>query len=279
MQIAEHVIGVCSWSMRVQDLSGLVELMRKLGVSDVQLALGGLLACGDAAVDASLKTLEAGGVKVISGMIGFEGEDYSSIATIQGTGGFVPDQYWDQRRETLAAAAKVARRLGLKQVSTHVGSVPPSSEASYDTIVMRVRDAADLFADAGLSLLLETGQETANVLLQFLNDVAKANVGVNFDPANMILYGAGNPVDAVRILDRHIQQVHVKDAVASAQPGTIWGEEVPFGKGQVNAKAFLAALRYSGYRGPLVIEREAGPSRLEDVEYAIGVIRSVLAAE
>ena len=126
-------------------------------------------------------------------------------------------------------------------------------------MIGRLREVADLFAQHGLSLAMETGQEAASELLQFLNDVARANVVVNFDPANMLLYGAGNPVDAVRVLGRHVQHVHIKDAICSNQPGTRWGEEVAFGKGQVNAQAFLTTLRSGGYRGPLVIEREAAP--------------------
>ena len=106
--------------------------------------------------------------------------------------------------------------------------------------------------------------------------MARPNVGVNFDPANMILYGSGNPVDAIRILGRHVHHVHIKDGIASAQPGTLWGEEVPFGKGQVNPLAFIESLRFGGYRGPLVIEREAGAHRVADVQHAIAVLRSVL---
>ena len=92
----------------------------------------------------------------------------------------------------------------------------------------------------------------------------------------MILYGAGNPVDAVRVLGRHVAHVHIKDAVASAQPGVNWGSEVAFGKGQVNAQAFLETLEFGGYKGPLVIEREAGMHRLDDVQHAISVLAGVL---
>ena len=161
-------------------------------------------------------------------------------------------------------------------VSTHIGFVPASNEPAYQTMIGRLREVADLFAQHGLSLAMETGQEAASELLQFLNDVARANVVVNFDPANMLLYGAGNPVDAVRVLGRHVQHVHIKDAICSNQPGTRWGEEVAFGKGQVNAQAFLTTLRSGGYRGPLVIEREAGATRVADVQHAIGVLEAVL---
>ena len=106
---------------------------------------------------------------------------------------------------------------------------------------------------------METGQETAPELLQFLNDLRCQNVKVNFDPANMILYGAGDPIEAIASLGRHIGHVHVKDATLSdAARARRGATEVPFGTGQVPPKEFLRALDDVGYTGPLAIEREAG---------------------
>jgi sugar phosphate isomerase/epimerase len=122
---------------------------------------------------------------------------------------------------------------------------------------------------------METGQEPAGELLEFLRDLGAANVFINFDPANMILYGAGDPIEAVQTLGKHIRHVHIKDGTASARPGREWGEEVPFGTGQVGPEQFLAALKRIGYRGPLVIEREAGDQRAADVRTAIETLRRV----
>jgi sugar phosphate isomerase/epimerase len=227
-------------------------------------------------VDKALHVLEKGEISLTAGMIGFAGEDYSSIATIRQTGGVLPDALWPQRWQTLENAAKAAQRLLLSMLSTHIGFVPASNEPVYGKVVERVRQAADLFKEHGLTLLMETGQESAHGLLQFLNDVARPNLAVNFDPANMILYGSGNPVDAVRVLDRHIHHVHIKDAVPSAKPGVQWGEEVPFGRGHVNAMAFIESLRFGGYRGPLVIEREAGATRVADIHHAVSVLAGIL---
>ena len=124
-------------------------------------------------------------------------------------------------------------------------------------------------------LLMETGQEKAEELLEFLHDLKRPNVFINFDPANMILYGAGEPIAAIRTLGQFIRHVHVKDATGSAKPGVEWGAEVPFGTGQVNPKAFIDALHGVGYRGPLCIEREAGNQRLTDVEFAVETLKKV----
>lgn len=153
-------------------------------------------------------------------------------------------------------------------ISTHLGFVPGSSEEGYSVMVQRVREVADLFADR--HLLMETGQERAGELLQFMTDVGRANIGVNFDPANMILYGAGDPFEAIRILASHIRHVHIKDAIGSERPGVEWGQEVRFGTGQADAQRLVEALSAVGYRNVLAIEREAGDNRTEDVRFAIG---------
>ena len=142
-------------------------------------------------------------------------------------------------------------------------------------MVKRIAEIAGALGDMGVMLGFETGQEPAAELLQFLNDVTRKNVFVNFDPANMILYGAGDPIEAVKTLGRHIGHVHCKDATLSKAPGTVWGEEVPFGTGQVNVEDFARALGQIDYTGPLVIEREAGEQRMADVKTGIETIQRV----
>jgi sugar phosphate isomerase/epimerase len=142
-------------------------------------------------------------------------------------------------------------------------------------MIERVTEIAQAMSKHDIALLMETGQEAASELLQFLNDVRLPNVQVNFDPANMILYGAGDPIEAIGVLGRHIGHVHVKDAALSAQPRLKWGEEVPFGTGQVPPREFVIALERAGYHGPLVIEREAGDDRMRDVKIAIDTLRGI----
>jgi len=116
-------------------------------------------------------------------------------------------------------------------------------------------------------LLMETGQETAGCLRELLEELRHPALGVNFDPANMILYDKGDPVAAVRTLGPWIRHVHIKDAVRTKQPGT-WGAEVPWGDGEVGTTAFLDALKEVGFAGVLAIEREAGNNRLGDIQLA-----------
>ena len=117
-------------------------------------------------------------------------------------------------------------------------------------------------------LLLETGQETAADLRRCLEDLNHPALRVNFDPANMILYGKGYPIAAVRTLAPWIKHVHIKDAVQSAVPGK-WGSEVPWGDGEVGSNEFIQTLEEIGYTGALAIEREAGDTRKNDIKLAV----------
>ena len=276
MQIGGHDIGVCSWSLRPKDLGELVGHMEALGLQHVQLALRPVLFLDDKRKHQELGHLRSAGVTITAGMIEFPGEDYASIDIIRRTGGYVPDDQWSTRKRLSEQAARLANELGVGMVSTHVGFVPQPGEKGYQEMVSRVGEVAAAFKACNVDLLMETGQERADELLQFLNDLrgrGAANVFVNFDPANMILYGAGDPVAAIATLGPHIRHVHVKDGTASGNPGKDWGEEVPFGTGQVDVKGFLSALKAAGYAGPLAIEREAGNDRLGDVRVAIDTLQ------
>lgn len=246
------------------DAGELVRCMSQLGLSKVQLALvpvveqpgkwGGV---GD--------KLRGAGVEIVSGMLATIGEDYSSLDAIRRTGGIVPDEHWPANRELARKVADTAAAMGIPIVSFHAGFIPHDrADSDFAKLRDRLRTLADLYADAGLRLLLETGQETADDLLAFLDAVDKPNVAVNFDPANMILYGMGDPVKAIRRLAPWVRQVHVKDALPPGTPGT-WGTEVPAGQGAVDWEGlFEAAL---GLDPPVafVIEREAGTRHEPDV--------------
>lgn len=273
MIVNGHPIGVCSWSLHPSGLADLVKKLRELELQHVHLALSELIQLDDKRKAQELSHLRGANIQLTAGMISFPGEDYSTIQIIRRTGGFVPDDLWPMRRALSRECAKLAVELGIKMVSTHIGFVPRASEPGYQKIVDRTRTVADDFAALGVDLLAETGPEPAEEMRQFMDEVAAPNFFVNFDPANMILYGGADPIEAVRILGPHIRHVHLKDAKVSPSPGTEWGTEVPFGDGDVNPPAFFNALQEINYTGPLVIEREAGEDRMADVRKAIGACR------
>lgn len=275
MQIHGHDIGVCSWSLRPKSITDLITAVKSLGLSHVQLALSSLLELDSKSRQSELHLLENADLKLTSTMLSFPGEDYTTIHTIHQTGGYLPDDAWPQRKQLTIAASKLTADLGVKLIGTHIGFVPAKGSARYAVMLQRIGEITTALAKDGVTLLLETGQEQAAALVEFLDDLEAPNIGVNFDPANMILYGAGDPIEAIAVLAKFIQHVHVKDAIASRKPTESWGDEVPFGTGQVGPARFLAALHDAGYRGPLVIEREAGENRAGDVKAAIDNLQTI----
>ncbi len=275
MQVQSHDLGICSWSLRPGGMAELVELVNQLGLSHIHLALGPLVLLDDKQKHLELGHLRAGGVTLTAGMIGFPGEDYSSIARIRLTGGFLPDESWNIRRRLTLEAANLAEQLGVTLLTTHGGFIPPSNHADYPKLLGRVAELAKSLRERNVMLALETGQETASELLQFLNDLPAGNVAVNFDPANVLLYGTGDPIEAIRTLSRHIRHVHIKDAVVAQKPGIEWGKEVPIGAGAVDFEQLLLALHDIDYAGPLAIEREGGRHRMDDIRSAIAFLQSL----
>ena len=275
MKLHGHEIGVCSWSLQPHNASHLVDMVKALGLEHMQLALWPIVELDDKRKYLELGHLKKAGLTLTAAAMAFPGEDYSSIDAIRRTGGYAPDEEWPVRKRLSVMAAQLAAELNIGKLSTHIGFVPAETDPGYDAIKSRVRQVAEVCKSHDVDLLLETGQERADELLAFLHDVQAPNVFINFDPANMVLYGAGDPIAAVKTLAPFIRHVHVKDATASKSPGVEWGEEVPFGEGQVGPKRFLDALQSIKYDGPLAIEREAGSDRVGDVRKAVEALRVV----
>ena len=112
---------------------------------------------------------------------------------------------------------------------------------------------------------------------QFFQHVKKKNIGINFDPANMILYDKGEPVQSLKTLAKHVKQCHIKDATKTKQPGT-WGQEVVVGTGEVDWPAFFTVLDEAGFDGYLAIEREWGDTRVKDIRAAKEFVLRTLAS-
>ncbi len=263
------LLGVCSWSLQPSSPADLAEKIRACGLSRVQLALEPLLT-GQWDAGATLEALRAGDIALASGMMATHGEDYSTPETIRKSGGVRPDEHWPRNQQTAKDAAALAKRLGITLVTFHAGFLPEEvNDPERRKLVGRLRTVADAFAARGIRLGLETGQETAATLLEILHELDHPAVGVNFDPANMILYDKGNPVEALRVLAAHVQQIHVKDAIATKVPGA-WGEEVPVGTGHVDWQAFFGVALPLGVQ--MMVEREGGSERIRDVRTARALV-------
>lgn len=268
MECKNWPVGVCSWSLQT-DIAGVAQAMKNIGLEHVHLGIRG--AVEDPNVLAEIQDQDW---TITATMIDFPQEDYSSLDAIKVTGGVVPDDCWEVNRDLFIGAADKTAILGVKYLSMHAGFIDESDEANAKVFRKRIKCLADAAADKGLILLLETGQETALELGHFLEELNHPAVGVNFDPANMILYDKGNPIAALRALAPWIKHLHVKDATRTKEPGT-WGAEVPWGDGQVGIVAFVKTLKEIGFDGAMAIEREAGDERLGDIALAADRLRDI----
>lgn len=270
-------LAVCSWSLQPAGPEDLAAKVRATGLGRIQLALDPLRESPQSWGHAEALLREKG-LELVSGMFGCVAEDYSSLDSIRRTGGIAPDTTWEQNRKNIAAAAALAAQLRLKLVTFHAGFLPhEESDPAFAKMLERLREVADVFGARQMTLGLETGQETAPVLAGLLHRLQRTNVGINFDPANMLLYNKGDPIEAVRVLGPWLRQVHIKDALRTKVSGT-WGKEVPAGTGEVDWPRFFATLKKLHFSGNLVIEREAGTQRVADVRTARQMVETLYRA-
>lgn len=266
-------MGVCSWSYQ-KPLKRVAAEMRKLDIHRIHLALQPFLqgderhgkAEGADARKAVEERFASGEWKLSATMLSFNHEDYTTLETIRATGGIVPDAHWPDVRKLVRQAVDLTAQWKAKYLSLHAGFLDESDAEYLKKYTDRIKWIRDVCADSGVELILESGQETAADLVKFLHTVP--GVGVNFDPANMILYAKGNPVAAIHLLAPWIRHVHIKDACLTKNPGT-WGTEVPWGEGEVQPEAFFKALEAAGYKGAFAVEREAGEDRVADIALAV----------
>jgi sugar phosphate isomerase/epimerase len=179
----------------------------------------------------------------------------------------------------MLAVSDFAAEMAVPGVATHIGFVPEDDhDEDYLAVREVVRRVCDHAGKHGQTFALETGQETAETLRRFLIDVNRENLRINFDPANMILYGTGDPLEALHALQRHVVTVHCKDGdwPPRAFKGAL-GTERPLGEGSVGIDRFVKALKDAGYTGPLTIEREASDpqERLKDIRMAVGLLEKL----
>jgi sugar phosphate isomerase/epimerase len=252
--------------------------MKRFRLRAGQLGIGGELQLEGAAEKWDQALTDAHCV-MITAVCAFTGEDYADIPTVQRTVGLVPESTRKQRIARIKAVADFAADLAIDSLACHIGFVPHDRTGSTYAAVRDVaREICDHCGERGESFALETGQEPAKLLLQFIEDVGRPNLKINFDPANMILYGTGDPIEALDLLAPHVVSVHCKDGdwPPREDPEAL-GTERPLGEGSVDVPKFIAKLKVIGYKGVLTIEREEPDLRRreEDVRRAIVLLREL----
>jgi sugar phosphate isomerase/epimerase len=234
-----------------------LDVAHELGVPTIQLHAPQKASRTLERAKAFLARLDELGIRISVVFGGFEGESYADIPTVKRTVGLVPPDTRAARLAEMKEIADFAKLLGVDAVGLHLGFVPHDpSDPLYCEVLAVTRELCEHCRRQGQRLHLETGQESADTLLAFLAEAKCDNLFVNFDPANMILYGSGDPIAALKKVGRFVRSVHCKDGKWAARPGEEWGSEVPLGQGDVGMETFLRTLKEVGYVGPLTIERE-----------------------
>jgi sugar phosphate isomerase/epimerase len=250
-----------------------------MGVRYGQLAIPGDMPL-NGAVAAWRQALTAADLRVVTVFAAYEGEDYADIPTVQRTVGFIPPATRIAREARTLEISDFAAAIGVASIACHIGFVPDDPhDPDYAAVREMVRRVCDHAARHGQTFALETGQERAGVLLAFIRDVDRPNLRINFDPANLILYGTDEPIAALRALAPLVISVHCKDGdpPPAGKPGAL-GSERPLGQGSVGIPRFVQTLRELGFPGPLNIERETEDQarRLSDIAAGIALLRSLI---
>jgi L-ribulose-5-phosphate 3-epimerase len=269
-------IGVMFWAAK--DARKTIQHVKGFGVRAGQLGFPGELPL-DGAAERWDEALTAEHFTVVTAVCSYVGEDYADIPTVQRTVGLIPPSTRAERMARTKAVSDLARALAIDSVACHIGFVPHKQDHPvYTGIRDVVRELCDYCGQNGQFFTLETGQEPAKVLLRFMEDVDRPNLKLNFDPANMVLYGTGDPIEALNALSKHVISVHCKDGdwPPRDKPEAL-GVERPLGEGSVDIPQFITKLKECGYRGILSIEREEPDEkkRAADICKAVAMLKKL----
>ncbi len=178
------------------------------------------------------------------------------------------------RIEYVLSAIPFMQELGVTDMILHAGHVPTDPFCDgYARMLSAVGLVANKLRAANMNLLFETGPEAPIALLRLITEVGTGNLYVNLDTANIIMYGCGNPVDAITTIGKYVRNTHFKDGLPPTEPYRL-GKEVTIGEGNVDFVKVVKLLKAHGYDRYITIERElAGDST--DILKALDYIKNI----
>ncbi len=251
--------------------------VKDLGLTSCQLCCWNMKQYTEEIAKEVTDACEKHGVTISTLWAGWSGPTAWNFYEGQLTLGLVPSAYRAMRIDELKKGSDFAKLIGVKNIATHMGYLPENPNTiEYREIVVAIRNVAQYMKNNEQNLLFETGQETPVTLMRTIEDVGTGNLGVNLDPANLIMYGKANPVDALDTIGKYVMDVHAKDGVYPVD-GKNLGKEKPLGEGKVNVRALISRLKEVGYDGPLTIEREiSGEEQIKDILSAKALLEEII---
>ncbi|HID94666.1 MAG TPA: sugar phosphate isomerase/epimerase [Candidatus Latescibacteria bacterium] len=222
------------------------------------------------------RAADEAGIEISSFFLLFEGQKFN-LKDGPATMGFIPERYREERLVLAKRFSDMVRDMGVNSITSHVGFIPDDPrDPLYIGFLDVMKEYAEYCAKNGQIFCFETGQELPSTLKRTILDVGTDNLGINLDPANLILYGMANPLDAVEIFGKYVRGMHAKDGLWPNRDEDL-GTEVPLGEGKVNFRLLIPRLKEKGFNGPITIEREiTGPQQKIDILKAKEILEPML---
>ncbi len=264
-------------SLRAQ-MAEELQRVRSLDISSCQICSWNMALMADRTVAAATRAaLAQSGVSVSSLWCGWSGPARWNFTEGPQTLGLVPEAFRAQRVADLKAGSDFAAELGVTQMATHMGFIPETAcDPLYAPTIEAIRAVAEHCRGNGQTLLFETGQETPTTMIRAFEDIGLPNLGVNLDPANLLMYGKANPVDALDLIGPFVRDTHCKDGEYPVN-GRELGVEKRMGQGRVGFEALVQKLSRYGYDGALTIEREiSGDEQTRDIRAAKIILEEII---
>jgi sugar phosphate isomerase/epimerase len=241
------------------------ESVREVGIPTCQLACTAEKMVDKIDPRALREAADETGIEISSFFLLFEGQVFNTEDG-PATMGLVAPKHRKKRLELAKKFSDLVREMGVDSITCHIGFIPDDPHGPvYKGFIEVMRECAAYCQDNGQDFLFETGQELPSTLKRTILDVGTGNLGVNLDPANLILYGMANPLDAVEIFGEYVKGMHAKDGVWPNRDEPL-GHETPLGEGKVNFELLMPRLKEKGFGGPVTIEREiTGPQQRVDI--------------
>ena len=245
-----------------------------IGITSCQINVWNEGMYSDENAEAINRAIRNTGFKITTLWAGWAGPCEWNFTYGPATIGLVPVAYRNSRLATLKRASDFAEKIGVNMIATHVGFIPENPDhPDFAGTVGALRDLCRYMKPKGQYFLFETGQETPVTMLRTIQAIALDNVGINFDTANLILYGKANSLDALDVFGEYVMDTHIKDGVYPTD-GLRLGREVAAGQGKANLPAIVKKLGELGYTGSFTIEREiSGEQQMKDIITARDLLR------
>ena len=276
-QPREPAIGVMS---RLKEDGSNLDVVSGFGLGCCHLCCGDLALCRSAVAQAARGRAADLGVRFTAVWAGVPGPAVWNFVHGPVTLGIVPPEFRWARIEALKRWADFAAELGAPAIITHCGFLPENiTDPQFEPLCVALQDVAGHCQRLGLGFWFETGQETPVTLLRYIEAVGLPNLGINLDPANLLMYGRGNPIDALDVFGRHVRSLHAKDGLTPVN-GRELGREVRVGEGMVRYPEFVPKLLGLGYEGDFIIEREiSGERQRQDIAATVAYLRKLFSLQ